>query len=198
MAQLGETSEALNRLREGEQFLERQVAKGYVGHSGWAYGSLGHASFVLGRLDEARRLADRAVESSPCHPGFRAYALHLLGDIATHPDRFDAGNAEATTARRWRSPRAARDGTARRALPLRVSAGLLYRRMEKRQQAAEHFNLATARYREMEMTYWSTVWSTNMPLIDLTLQHGQALGGGRAQADTWKSRSTRLTLSSAR
>jgi len=41
-------------------------------------------------LDEARSLGDRAVEHSPTHPGSAAHALHLLGDVATHPDRFDA------------------------------------------------------------------------------------------------------------
>jgi hypothetical protein len=33
------------------------------------------------------------VKSGGCD--FVRYALHLLGDIATHPDRFDAERAEA-------------------------------------------------------------------------------------------------------
>ena len=152
MAQLGEASEALNRLREGEQLLERQAARGYVGHSGWAYCSLGRASVLLGRLDAARRLADRAVESSPCNPGFKSYALHLLGDIAIHPDRFDAENAEA----HYRASLALAEPRGMRPLVAHCHFGLgkLYRRTEKRQQAAQHFNVATALYREMEMTYW--------------------------------------------
>ncbi len=65
LAQLGEASEALSRLREGEQLLERRGASGIVGHRGWAYHALGRACLLLGRLDEARRLAERAVDSSP-------------------------------------------------------------------------------------------------------------------------------------
>src|SRR5215813_1815968 len=37
-------------------------------------------------------------------PGDAAQVLHLLGDIATHPDRFDAERGETTTARHWPSP----------------------------------------------------------------------------------------------
>ena len=32
----------------------------------------------------------RAVEASPCHPRASAHSLHLLGETATHRDRFDA------------------------------------------------------------------------------------------------------------
>jgi hypothetical protein len=60
----------------------------------WAYHALSRTCLLLGRLDEARSLCDRVVESSPCHPGFAAYAPHLLGDIATRSDRFDAESGE--------------------------------------------------------------------------------------------------------
>ncbi|MBI2469053.1 MAG: hypothetical protein HYV62_14770, partial [Candidatus Rokubacteria bacterium] len=94
LARVGEASEALNRLREGEQLLERQAARGVLLHRGWDYHTLGRACLLLGRLDEARSLGDRAVASSPNHPGFAAHALHLLGDIATQPDRFDGASGE--------------------------------------------------------------------------------------------------------
>ena len=95
LAQIGEASEALSRVREGEQLLERQAARGIVGHRGWAYHAVSRACLLLGRLDEARRLGDRSVESSQRQPGFAAHALHLLGDIATHPDQFDAESGAA-------------------------------------------------------------------------------------------------------
>src|SRR5262249_4232399 len=82
LAQLGEEAEAVNRMREAEEFL-RQA---FVADRDWIYHTLGRASLLLGRLDEAQRLADRAVEHSRRQPGFTADALHLLGDIATHPD----------------------------------------------------------------------------------------------------------------
>ncbi len=61
LAQVGEASEALSRLREGEQLLKRQAARGVVVNLGWDYHSLGQACLLLGRLDEARSLALRAV-----------------------------------------------------------------------------------------------------------------------------------------
>ena len=152
LARLGDASEALDRVREAEKLLERQAAGGIVHHLGWAYGSLGHTCLLLGRLDEARRLTDQAVESSPRQPGFAAHALHLLGDIAAHPDRFDAERAEAhyRQALALAAPRGMRPLVAHCHLGL----GKLYRRTAKHEQAQEHLTTATTLYREMEMTYW--------------------------------------------
>jgi tetratricopeptide (TPR) repeat protein len=104
LAQLRATDDALKRLREGEQLLETQHAKGIVGHRGLGYHALGRACLLLGQRDEAQRLGERAAEVSPHHPGYAAYALHLLG-IATHPTGSTRSTARPTTARRWRSPR---------------------------------------------------------------------------------------------
>jgi tetratricopeptide (TPR) repeat protein len=95
LAQHGESSEALNRLRESEQLIERLYATGPGAGGRGTYHSLGRACLLLGRLDEARNLGNRAVEANQSQPGFAAHALHLLGDIATHPDRFDAKSGEA-------------------------------------------------------------------------------------------------------
>jgi hypothetical protein len=95
LAQLGEASEAVNRILEGEQLLERHASHGIIGWRGWDYHLLGRASLRLGRLVEASRLANRAIECSPCHPGFAAHALCLLGDVATHSDRLAAERGEA-------------------------------------------------------------------------------------------------------
>jgi len=151
-AQLGEASEALNRLQEGEQLLERQAASGWGAGCGWAYHALGNICLLLGRLDEARRLGDRAVESSPRQPGFAALALHLLGDIATHPDRFDAQTGEAyyEKALVLAEPRGMRPLVAHCHLGL----GKLFGRTGKRDEAREHLTTATTMYREMGMTYW--------------------------------------------
>jgi predicted protein tyrosine phosphatase len=107
---------------------------------------------VLGKLDEARRLGDRAVESCPHHPGFAAHALHLLGDIATHPDRFDAERGEA----HYRQALALAEPRAMRPLVAHCHLGLgrLAGRTGKREQAQEHLTTATTMYREMDMTYW--------------------------------------------
>jgi tetratricopeptide (TPR) repeat protein len=152
LAQLGETSEALNRLREGEELLEHQAARGIVAGRAWAYHSLGRACLLLGRLDEARRLGDRAIELSPRHHGFAAHALHLLGDIATHPDRFDAESGEThyEKALALAEPRGMRPLVAHCHLGL----GKLYGRTGKRHEAQVHLTIATTMYREMDMRFW--------------------------------------------
>ena len=152
LAQLGEASEAQSRLREGEQLMARYAASGVVGYRGWAIHSLGRACLLLGRLDEARDLSERAIESVPEHTGVAAHSLHLLGDIATHSDRFDAESGEAhyRQALALAEPRGMRPLVAHSHLGL----GKLYRRTDKREQAQEHLTTASTMYREMGMTYW--------------------------------------------
>src|SRR5262249_43781865 len=94
LAQLGQSEEALSRLRESERLLEREISTGYVPYHGWSYHALGRACLLLDRLDEADMLARRALECSARQPGFAAHARHLLGDIATHPGCFAPQIAE--------------------------------------------------------------------------------------------------------
>jgi tetratricopeptide (TPR) repeat protein len=152
LAQLGEAREALSRLREAEQLLERQAVKEILGPRGWPYHSMGRACLLLGRLDEARRLGDRAVESSPRHPGFAAHAQHLLGDIATHPERFHAecGEAHYRQAFALAEPRGMRPLVAH----CHFGLGKLYLRTGKGDEAHEHLTTATTMYEEMGMWFW--------------------------------------------
>jgi class 3 adenylate cyclase/tetratricopeptide (TPR) repeat protein len=152
LAELDQANEAQGRLREAEQLIDRHAARGIVHYIGWAYCSLGRASMRLGRLDEARRLSDRAVELSPRHLGYAAHALHLLGDIATHPDRFDAERGEA----HYRQALALAEPRGMRPLVAHCHLGLgkLYRRTGTRDQAQEHLTIATTMYREMDMHFW--------------------------------------------
>ena len=152
LAQVGEASEALSRLLEGEQLAVRHLARGYLGIVGWTYQVLGRAALLLGRLDEARRLGDRAVESCRRQPGFAAHALHLLGDIATHPDRFDAESGEAY----YRQALALGEPRGMRPLVAHCHLGLgrLYRLADKRTEAGEQLDTATTMYRELDMPFW--------------------------------------------
>src|SRR5205085_12145448 len=102
--------------------------------------------------DEAQRVADRAIESSPRHPGYAAHALHLLGDIAIHPDRLDAESGKT----HYRKALALAESCGMRPLVARCHLGLgkLYRRTGKREPAHEHVATATAMYREMGMRFW--------------------------------------------
>ena len=152
LARLGEASEAMARLREGEHLVEDRAAREIVGTIGASFHALGRACLLLGRLDEAWRLGDRAVESSPCQPGYAAHALHLLGDIATHPDRFDAerGLASYRRALALAEPRGMRPLIAHCHLGL----GRLHRRLKRREQACEHLATATSMYGDMGMSFW--------------------------------------------
>jgi class 3 adenylate cyclase/tetratricopeptide (TPR) repeat protein len=152
LAQLGEASEALNRVREGEQLLEHQAARGIFGYRGWAYGAMGRACLLLGQLDEARRLGDRAVEFSRHQPGFTAHALRLLGDIATHPDRFDAERGEAHY--REALALARLHGMHPLVAHCHLGLGKLYRRIGETEHAHENLTAATTMYREMDMRFW--------------------------------------------
>jgi tetratricopeptide (TPR) repeat protein len=152
LAQLGETHEARNRIRQGEQVIERFATTNIVGHLAWSYHALGRAALLLGRFDDARRLADRAVQFSPRHPGFSAHALLLLGDIATHPDGFDADGGEA----RYHEALALAEPRGMRPLVAHCQLGLaaLYRRLGKRSRARAHLTAARTLYRQMDMRFW--------------------------------------------
>jgi class 3 adenylate cyclase/tetratricopeptide (TPR) repeat protein len=152
LAELGEAGEATSRLQEGEELLEWYAAGGHVSNLPVACYPLGRACLLLGRLDEARRLGDRAIEASPRHPGFAAHAQHLLADIATHPDQFDAESGEAY----YRKALALAEPRGMRPLVAHCHLGLgkLYRRTGKQQQAQEQFTNAVTMYREMDMRFW--------------------------------------------
>jgi len=149
LAQVGEASEALARFREGEQLLERQAARGAIPNP---YQSLGRAALLLNRLDDAQSLGERAVTYSQSHHGVAAHALHLLGEIATHPDRFDAASGKA----HYRKALALAEPRGMRPLIAHCHLGLgkLYGRTGQREQAQEHLITATAMYREMDMRFW--------------------------------------------
>jgi tetratricopeptide (TPR) repeat protein len=78
--------------------------------------------------------------------------LHLLGEIATHPDRSDAASGEAY----YRKALALAEPRGMRPLVAHCHLGLgkLYRRRGKRQEAQEHLTTATTMYREMAMRFW--------------------------------------------
>ena len=145
LAQAGEAGEALNRLREGERLIAGRVRKPAA-----ACLYLSHAHRLLGRLDEARILAEYAAKSQEM--GVASQALHLLGDIATDPDRFNAESGETHYRRAW----ALADRLGMRPLVAHCHLGLgkLYRRTGQREQAHEHLTTATTMYREMDMRFW--------------------------------------------
>ena len=151
LAGIGEASEALSRVREYERLAEHQAARGIVGHRGWAYHAVSRACLLLGRLDEAQRLGYRSIESSQRQPGCTAHALRLLGDLAMHPDQFDAEICGA----HYRRALALAELHGMRPLVAHCHLGMgqLYRRMGKPEDAREHLTTATMMYHEMDMDY---------------------------------------------
>jgi len=97
-------------------------------------------------------LGSRAVECAPCRLGVAAHALHLLGDIATHPHRFDAQGAEA----HYQNALALAGSRGMRPLIAHCHLGLgrLYRGTGKGPVAQEHITIAKEFYREMGMQFW--------------------------------------------
>jgi hypothetical protein len=81
-----------------------------------------------------------------------AHALHLLGDIATHSNSFDAETGEA----HYRQALALAEPRGMRPLIAHCHYGLskLYQRTGKREQAQEHLTTATTMYGEMDMSFW--------------------------------------------
>jgi tetratricopeptide (TPR) repeat protein len=152
LAQIGDASEALSRLREGEEHLKRQEAKGIFVHRGWSYHAVARGCLLLGRLDEARRLANRSIESSQGQPNFVAHARCILGDLAIHPECFDPKGATAhyRTALTLAKPRGMRP------LAAHCHFGLarLHRRIGNPARARQHLTAAKNMYSEMDMGFW--------------------------------------------
>jgi class 3 adenylate cyclase/tetratricopeptide (TPR) repeat protein len=152
LAQIGKAAKALDRIEEAEGLLERQAAKEIGQHRSWAYTALGRAYLLLGRHGDALRLAQRAVQSSQRHPGFTAHALHLLGDIMTHPDRIDAESGAA----HYREAQVLAERHGMRPLVAHCHFGLgkLHTRRGEPDEARDNLIAATAMYREMDMDFW--------------------------------------------
>jgi tetratricopeptide (TPR) repeat protein len=152
LAQIGEASEALDRIRRAEELLECETASGIVAFRGWAYSAVGRACLLLNRVDKARHLADRAVEVSGHHPGFAAHALYLLAEIASHPDHFDV--ERGATNYREALALARRRGMRPLIAHCYLGLGKLYYRIGETERARESLLAAATMYREMEMDYW--------------------------------------------
>jgi len=153
LAQMGEPDEAQNRIRETEQLLELHASTGIVGHRAWAYHAVGRSSLILGRLDEARRLGLRALESARRQPGFKAHALRLLGDVA---NQSDGAEAEACAAYyREALELAELRGMRSLAAHCHFGFGKLYRRSGNSEQAGVHMDAATTLYRDLDMRFGS-------------------------------------------
>ena len=152
LAQLGEVDEALSQLREGEELLKRHAENKQTGTLGWFYTWLGRTALLLGRLDDAQQLGDRALAFSQRQPGFAAHALQLLGDVATHPDRWHAERGEAY----YRSAlvRAISLGMSPVVAHCNFGLGKLYQRNGPSKGVNAPLKTALLIYRKMDAPFW--------------------------------------------
>ena len=143
------------RLADGLSLLQQAIE---VGRERAAYAlhatHLSEAYLLANRSEDAIRLARQAVDFARDHKrrGNQAWALRVLGEIASHRDPVDAENAEAS----YGQALALAEELGMRPLMAHCHLGLgkLYSRTDKRQQAQEHLSTATIMYGEMGMTYW--------------------------------------------
>ena len=106
------------------------------------------------QVEDARACADRALmlTRQRGERGHEAWALRLLGEIASHHARPDVATAE----RHYREAMALGEELGMRPLVAHCHHGLgkLYGRSGRREQAQEHVKTATTMFREMDMRFW--------------------------------------------
>jgi tetratricopeptide (TPR) repeat protein len=131
--------------------------------------SLGEAQLLARRLEEAQTLVERALALTRAQKerGNQAYALRLLGDIATHRDPSESELATGY----YQQALALAEELGMRPLQAHCYRGLgiLYSRAGRLDEARTALSTALRMYRAMEMTLW-------LPQVEATL----AQTGGRA------------------
>ena len=109
---------------------------------------------MAGRLEEAHALVERTLTLArePQERGHEAYALHLLGEIASHRDPPHAEQAEPY----YRQALALADELGMRPLQAHCSRslGTLYAQLGQQEQARTALSTAIDMYGAMEMTFW--------------------------------------------
>ena len=115
---------------------------------------LGEACVLAGRLAEARAAGERGLTLARerTERGHEAWALRFLADLDARAGVLDAATVEG----RYREALTLAHELGMRPLVAHCHLGLatLYRRMDKREQGAEHLAAAMTMYTEMGMVSW--------------------------------------------
>ena len=147
----GRVAEALPLLEQAEQ---QGAALGTMGGHALRVGYWSEAYLLAGRMQEAVQFAARALDLARAHKerGHEAWALRLLGEIATHQAPPEAETAE----RHYRQALALAEELGMRPLVAHCHLGLgtLYAKTGQREQARAELSTAIEMYRAMAMTFW--------------------------------------------
>jgi tetratricopeptide (TPR) repeat protein len=147
----GRIAEAMPLLEQAEQ---RGASMGSISGHALRVGYVGEAYLLAGRMQEAVQFARRALDLSRAHKerGHEAWALRLLGEIASHQDSPEVEPAE----HHYRQAQALAKALGMRPLVAHCHQGLgtLYAATGQREQARTELSTAIALYRDMEMTFW--------------------------------------------
>src|SRR5262245_15578849 len=136
------------------QALEQSVATGTVAFQPLCRLSLGEAQMLAGHLEEAHTLAERTLALTRAHQerGHEAYALRLLGDVAVRREPPESASAEA----HYQQALTLANALGMRPLQAHchLGLGMLYAKIEQREQTCAELSAAIALYRAMDMTFW--------------------------------------------
>ena len=158
MASLGHVYAWSGRINEGVASLQQAVTvhkrAGIGVYHSLSVTQLGEAYLLADQVENARACADRAVmlARGRGERGYEAWALRLLGDIASHHASPDVATAEA----HYSAAMTLASELEMRPLVAHCHFGLgrLYGRAGDPEQAQEHLTTARTMYGEMGMTYW--------------------------------------------
>jgi tetratricopeptide (TPR) repeat protein len=167
-ALLGQAYSHSSRTAEAVPLLEHSVEQ--PGATGRVIGEsrrivyLGEAYLLADRMADALSVAGRALAQARKYKerGYEAWALRLLGEIATQTDPPEADQSE----RHYRQALALADELGMRPLVAHCHLGLgaLYQKLGRGDEARAELSTAAEMYRAMEMTFW--------------LARAERLGGG--------------------
>jgi tetratricopeptide (TPR) repeat protein len=150
-AHAGRVKEAVPYLEQG---VEESASLGRVAFLALSTAWLAEGYLFSGRIADAARLAERAVELSRQHKerGHEAWALKLLGDIAVREDRRDPARAEAN----YHAALALGIELGMKPLGAHCQMGLgsLYATVGKRERAEAELVAAGEQFRGMRMHLW--------------------------------------------
>jgi class 3 adenylate cyclase/tetratricopeptide (TPR) repeat protein len=158
---LGHAYALSGRVAEALPLLEQAVSRG--GHAMWT-ARLSEAYLLAGQIEKASTLAGQALALSHDRKerGYQAWALRLLGEIASQSTPPESESAEV----HYRHALALTEELDMRPLQAHCHLGLgtLYAKLYQREQARAELDTAIEFYRAMDMTFW-------LPQAEAALAH---------------------------